>query len=224
MQKLALFDFDGTVIRGDSILPFLRYCVDTKKASPMLIPKAIVDYIAFRLKISGVTSAKEHTLQFLQGQSAGELDALAHAFWSKHLNRLLFPAAVKRMQALRSLGYRVMLVSASASLYMHALADFLPVDDVICTECEMRDGIFTGRIGKNCSGEEKPKRILARLNELQIDMDAEGSVAFGNSSSDAPMLSMVDEAVWINPKASLRRAHPGMNVQHWRVRTHSSNK
>ena len=61
-------------------------------------------------------------------------------------------------------GHRCVLVSASTSLYMHLVGASLGVDAVLCTEMEVVDGRYTGRMATpNCHGEEKVRRLQAWL-------------------------------------------------------------
>ena len=54
----------------------------------------------------------------------------------------------------------VVVVSASTSLYMDLLPEFMPVDDVLSTSCPFdEEGQYTGLVGENCWGVQKPLRI-----------------------------------------------------------------
>ena len=66
----------------------------------------------------------------------------------------------------RQAGHRVVIVSASPTVYLDAAGRRLGVDAVLATELEVgADGRLTGRLaGPNCRGEEKVKRLQAWLD------------------------------------------------------------
>ena len=74
---LALFDFDDTLARGDSILPYLLYCVRRGAAPKRQLLRAVCGYLRFLIQPSDASCAKEWTLSFIRGKTVEEMDALA---------------------------------------------------------------------------------------------------------------------------------------------------
>ena len=96
------------------------------------------------------------------------------------------------------------------------LPEFLPVDAVISTTCEVADGRYTGNIGKNCKAEEKVHRIQAWLENQGLSIDKEKSSGYGDSPSDAPMLLLTAHPTLVNPKRKLMKAIPDGRIVRWR--------
>ena len=80
----------------------------------------------------------------------------------------------------------------------------------------MADGKYTGKIGKNCKGEEKVQRINAWLKEQGLSIDKEHSAGYGDSPSDAPMLRLTAAPTLVNPKHKLVAAIPNGRILRWR--------
>ena len=212
----ALFDFDKTLSRGDSVLPFLFYCIGRGEAPWYQAFKALGGYLDQKLHPERIALAKEKTLSFLAGRTRDEVDALARDFFRDRLKKRLYPQGLTELGRLKKEGYRILIVSASASAYMEVLSEFLPVDGVISTVCGLdEDGRYNGRVGENCKGVQKPLRIAEYLAANHSMLNYETSCAYGDSASDAPMLSLVREKVLVNPAAGLRRAVPDGKVVHW---------
>lgn len=216
MTKCAFFDFDDTLCRGDSVVPFLLYAI-RKGAAPWTqlfrAAKGYLSQIGHPEKISG---AKETTFSFIKGKEQSAMDDLARDFFREIITPRLFEQGIAELWRLKSEGYTIVVVSASVDLYMHLLPEFLPVDAVLATHCLTENGCYTGQIAANCKGEEKPRRIAEWLSANGLELEAEASRAYGDSPSDAPMLRMVGQPTLVDPHKKLAAALPDAPHVHWR--------
>ena len=80
-QGIAFFDFDDTLARGDSILPFLLYCIRKRISPRRQLVKAVGAFLYWKLRPSRASRAKSATLSFLKGRSADEMLDVARAFF-----------------------------------------------------------------------------------------------------------------------------------------------
>ena len=208
-------DFDDTLAKGDSILPYLIYCIRRGLAPRRQFAKAALAFLRWKLQPSTGRAAKEVTLSYIAGRTVDEMDEVARDFFREVQQKRFFREGVAEMQRLRGQGVRIVIVSASSDVYMRVLPEFLPCDDVICTVCEARDGVYTGKVGKNCKGAEKVRRIEEWLAGQGLSIDHSASSGYGDSHSDAPMLQLTGSPVLVNPKRKLRDALPGARVARW---------
>lgn len=211
----AFFDFDDTLAKGDSIFPFLLYCIKRGYAPRCQLFKAAAGFLRWKLQPSSGRAVKEMTLSFIKGRTVEDMDALARDFFRDVQQKAFFEDAAPELFRLRQLGAKIVIVSASSDLYMKVLPEFLPVDAVISTVCEVQEGRYTGKIGKNCKGEEKVARIRRWLDEQELTIDREHSAGYGDSPSDAPMLLLTAAPTLVNPKRKLRAALPEGRIVHW---------
>ena len=208
-------DFDDTLAKGDSILPYLLYCTRRGLAPRRQLLKAAVAFLRWKLQPSTGRAAKETSLSFIAGRTVAEMDEIARDFFREEQSKRFFREGVSEIQRLREKGVKVVVVSASSDVYMRVLPEFLPCDEVICTVCEAADGVYTGKVGKNCKGEEKVARIQAWLEERDLSINRAASSGYGDSPSDAPMLLLTGTPVLVNPKKKLRARIPGGRIAHW---------
>lgn len=208
-------DFDDTLARGDSILPYLLFCIRRKLAPRRQLLKAAAAFLRWKLQPSTGRAAKEVTLSYIAGRTVDEMDGIARDFFRQVQQKRFFREGVAEMQRLRDAGVKVVVVSASSDVYMRVLPEFLPCDAVICTVCEVADGRYTGKVGPNCKGEEKVRRIEAWLDAQGLSIDQAASSGYGDSPSDAPMLLLTGSPVLVNPKRRLRQRIPDGRVVHW---------
>jgi phosphatidylglycerophosphatase C len=196
---VAAFDFDGTLTWRDTLLPFLHRLLGTPTllwvlfiCSPWLI--------AYALRLTSNHRAKAVLLQAsLAGRTQAEVQRCAQAFVREYLPLQWRPWAMHQLVQHQQLGHRCIIVSASTSLYMHLAGASLGVDAVLCTEMEVVDGRYTGRmVTANCHGEEKVRRLQAWL-ATEFGAAAPALHAYGDTSGDRPMLRLASVA-WYREK------------------------
>ncbi len=190
----AAFDFDGTLTWRDTLLPFLRRLLGTPTllwvlfiCSPWLL--------AYALRLTSNHRAKARLLHAaLAGRTVSEVESCARSFVQDDLPLQWRPWALQRLVEHQNAGHRCLLVSASTSLYMHLAGESLGVDAVLCTEMEVVDGRYSGRLATpNCHGEEKVRRLQAWLAQQQGNTAIELH-AYGDTSGDRPMLRLARQA------------------------------
>lgn len=212
MQRtLALFDFDGTMIRGDSIARLVRIMV---KKGLMPVPEllnVLLKTLLWKLGRYPVEKAKTHSLAPLARMNPEAAAAFLRSFVQDELLPRIYPDALRAMQAHQDAGHLVLLVSASPLLYLQYLKDALPVDHILGT---MTDEQLQVRL--NVVREEKNRQILTWLHQQGIKANWAQSAAYGDSANDLPMLGLVGRPMLINPHKKAKRLGRGIPCKHWR--------
>ncbi len=209
-RKLALFDFDDTMIRGDSIARLVRRLYIKGHLSTGGLLKTLWGTLLWKLGRMPVEDIKTLSLSPLVRMPREEAAAFCRRFVEEELVPGLYPDAVKQMQRHRDAGDLVLLVSASPEVYLAYLADVLPVDGIIATRT---DGQF--RVVLNVVKDEKNRQITLWLKERGIEADWAHSAAYGDSSNDLHMLGMVGKPHLVNPSRKTRKRGQGIPVLHW---------
>jgi phosphatidylglycerophosphatase C len=196
---VAAFDFDGTLTWRDTLLPFLRRLLGTPRLLWVLFVCSpwLAGYV---LRLISNHRAKAVLLHAsLAGLAQSDVERCARAFVQHELPLQWRPWALRQLVQHQHLGHRCVIVSASTSPYMHLVGASLGVDAVLCTEMEVVDGRYTGRMATaNCHGEEKAQRLRTWLATL-----GEGTTpvlhAYGDASGDLPLLRLAQVA-WYREK------------------------
>ena len=188
MKTLVLFDFDGTITRGDSMWSFLRYFsgnvsffLRTLQASPWLV--------LYALGLLSTQRAKEKLLSvFLKGKTAAELEQGAMRFTADRLPQLMNTGVVQKLNEHRSNGHRICVVTASCSLWVRPFCEGIKAD-LIATELDFTNGVFNGNFKTpNCKGQEKVIRIRSTFDLASFSK----IIAYGNAGPDDEMLALAD--------------------------------
>ena len=203
-RALAIFDLDGTLTRRDTFLPFLlSFSLRNRRRWP-LVPLPFV-LGAYACRMMPDHAAKQRLLvSFLGGMAAELIEDHAGWFCRNWLQRNLHPVGTQLLRQHQEAGHRVILLSASPSVYVPAIGRALGIDEVVCTRVQIRDGRCLGTLdGSNCKGAFK----LSLLRQyLELDKAPEESYAYGDSEHDRPVLNWVRNGHLIQRGRALRLA------------------
>jgi phosphatidylglycerophosphatase C len=191
---VAAFDFDGTLTRRETLLPFLLHTLGAAAVvrHALVVSPTLVGY-ALHLIRNDV--AKERVfIQCLAGMRMDELQLKGERFAINVLPSLLRDTAMQRFEWHKHQGHRCVVISASLDIYVRPWAIKAGFDDVIATCLELQaDGCTSGKLsGANCFGIEKVRRLEALLG----DKDGYTLYAYGDSRGDKELLSSADYAYY----------------------------
>jgi HAD superfamily hydrolase (TIGR01490 family) len=191
---IAAFDFDGTLTKSDTLLPFLRFVsgnVRFGRGLGVLLP-IVMQYLAGHVANDRVKEAFLTT--FLKGRRIDEIHALGEAFAAHRLATSLRAGSLDLLAQHKQQRHSVVLVSASLDVYLRPWARAMGVDHVLSSSLEIdAQGRVTGALhGPNCYGPEKVRRLRALLGVR----DAYILYAYGDSKGDWEMMDEADHAYY----------------------------
>lgn len=210
-QKLALFDFDGTMIKGDSISGFVSLMVRLRLLPIPKLLRLLWNTLLWKTGKLPVEAVKSQALSPLNQLSRGEAGVLCRKFTLEKLVPNLYQDALDTMKQHAAAGDLVLIVSASPLCYLQHLKEKLPVTHIIGTLTNDRYEVTA-----NVVRGEKRKQIKSWLHDSGIDPDWANSCAYGDSASDLVMLGLVGSPVLINPSREARRLGRGIPVKIWK--------
>ncbi len=196
-RTVAAFDFDGTITRRDTLVPFLAAV-----AGRGAVLRAIGGESG-RLALAAAGRAdrdlaKERVLtRVLAGVPYADVEAAGRAYAADLTRVAITVHARDRIAWHRREGHDVVIVSASLDVYLHDVAGALGIANVLCTSLDTDEhGRCTGRLrGPNCRGPEKATRLRALFAELGLGDDDVELWAYGNSGGDDEMLAIAQHRV-----------------------------
>jgi HAD superfamily hydrolase (TIGR01490 family) len=202
-MTLAIFDIDGTLVRGSSERLFWRYLLVRGRQGP----KQLLAYLLFLVRYvptGGIHTAKKNKA-YLCGLESAEVSMLASDFVKTVLVPRLYEPAVQRAQQHLRRGDAVMLLSGTLEPIARALADHLGIRYVCATVCSERHGRYLAQ-----PPETHPfgaaKLSLSRRFAAQIGTDLPNACAYGDSKHDLYLLEAVGEPIAVRPDSTLLAA------------------
>ena len=187
-QTWAAFDFDGTLTRRDTLVPFLRQVLGVRRLTTVMTLEA-PGLLAYASGAIPNDHAKVRLLRrALGGMRKEALEAEGNCFAEQGVPPLLRPVMLQRLLRHQELGHVCVLVTASLTLYTKPWAESFGFVHVIGSKLvfdEQRKAIGT-LVGGNCYGPEKEKRLRTLLPpKVRL-------YAYGDSRGDKEMLAMAD--------------------------------
>ncbi len=201
---IAAFDFDETLTRHDSVIPFVRRFKGTRQLVVGLVRHTHVVLPAL-LRRDRDALRRIATRVAFTGRSVDQLDAHAADFGAEIIANGMRADMVDRLDWHRHAGHTVLIVSASYEQYVRVVGRHLGVHDVLATRLESIDGTLTGRLdGANCRGAEKVRRLQQWCQDNRIVISEATVWAYGDSVGDRDLLAIADHPIWVNePLASV---------------------
>jgi len=188
-RSLALFDFDGTVTRKDTLIRFilfthgrLRFVLSMLWLFPFLA--------AYKLNLYSNEKAKQRMLAwFYKGWNYAEFKRKGEEFGRNILPSLIRRTALEKISWHLKKNHRVLLVSASVEEWVRPWCDLTGIE-CVCTRMEVKDNRITGKLStRNCYGPEKVNRVKNTLSLGSYDT----IYAYGDTKGDREMLAIASK-------------------------------
>lgn len=202
-RRIAAFDFDGTLTRRDTLLPFLVRACGARRVARAV---SAVAPTAARARLGRLEAELHHRdatkaallRELLRGRDAGWF-AEAGARYARTLSERVRPEMAEQVRWHRTHGHELVIVSASLATYLEPFGRAEGFDQVIAVELEVGgDGRLTGEMtGPNVRGPEK----VVRLRRWLDGATPEFLWGYGNSSGDEDLLALAHVPVWVNRRA-----------------------
>lgn len=186
---LAIFDFDGTLTKRDTLLAFIEFTRGKFRLYQelfLLSPQLILMKLGFENNEAIKTKLLARLFQGVQKEM---LETWAQDFCDEHFNALLRPEGLAKVLELQRQGFRVILVTASVETWVRPFAKKIGVE-LIGTKFSFNNQIFDGRLSTpNCRGIEKVKRLKTYLQASELSPflmygDSDGDKALYNQASE----------------------------------------
>ena len=194
-MKLALFDFDETLIHQNS----LGYLFKKVTGKRFIFQKALSLPFKIDTYRHGIKKSIKRQLykKCLAGVSEKELYE-AGRLSSGRLKQI--DNMVSRLYELHKQNYIIWIVTATPTLFIKGIIEQWdwPVDRIIGTELYQENTRYTGDFDVECMKEEKVKRINSLIDKEKLELTIE--FAFGNLPVDIPMMMLASKSYAVDGK------------------------
>ena len=203
--RLALFDLDHTLLSGDSDVLWCDFLMDLGVLDRDAFSARGAD-IEARYKAGTVDAAEfaHFYLSTLKGRTPAQWEPLRQQFLREQVIPRIPRASFDLVRRHQQQGALVVLTTATNRYLTTLTADHLGITDVIATEPELIDGVFSGAsTGVLNMRAGKVTRLHAWLLERGLQLNQFDSTGYSDSINDLPLLEAVDHAVAVNADAKL---------------------
>jgi phosphoserine phosphatase len=189
-KRLVVLDVDSTLIRDEAI-DVLAERAGVRAEVAAITERAMAGELDF-------ADSLRARVALLSGLRAADLQAVRDEL-------RLTPGARTFVRTLRSLGYRVGVVSGGFSFVTDRFEQELHLDFAAANELEVVDGVVTGRVVGPILDRAGKASALRRFAG-QFDVPLAQTVAVGDGANDIDMLAAAGLGVAFNAKSALREA------------------
>lgn len=209
-KALAIFDFDGTMLSGDSIVGYIAYAVKHGFESRFSIIRHTINALSTLSGFKSIENGKSSALSFLKYMDSATQEEFNRSFCREVLFPRIYPKAKKSMERHHREGCHILLVSASPDAYLKYMKEFLPIDDVLASPTD-----HDGTVSSSTRGPKKVRRVENWAKSQNFEINWQTSWAFGNSINDLPVMHLCGRPVCINPTRRMRKMAVGLPIEHW---------
>lgn len=195
-RRLAVFDFDGVLLRGDSFAGYLRWRTQQRRwrllAALPLAPLLPLLGHTRTLPFAARIFARALTFGLTPQRFENEI-ALFSEVWLSRPGRRILPL-LQRLRAHQAAGEDVVVVSGTAQLLLDTLLRRIGVVDVTALGTELQFGRGGLKARRHNVGAAK----LVRMAEAGLP--ARWHYCYSDSAADLPILAAADQAFLVDPR------------------------
>ena len=216
---IVFFDLDQTLAGSVSGRSLARAAYKRGFLHGWDVVNAVLNSVLYKLKLRDPARIIDSMVSWVKGMPEPVFRELCTTVFASEILPAIYPEARKEIAFHRSGNARTVILSSAVRYICVSVADALGIDDLICSDLEVRDGLLTGLPeGHICFGPEK----ALRLKQYCKNMGYHESEAwyYGDSDADIPALSAVGHPVCVNPDRKLKKLASGKN---WKTVAWNSN-
>eukprot|EP00928_Gymnodinium_smaydae_P007523 TRINITY_DN1269_c0_g3_i1.p1 TRINITY_DN1269_c0_g3~~TRINITY_DN1269_c0_g3_i1.p1 ORF type:complete len:889 (+),score=246.64 TRINITY_DN1269_c0_g3_i1:53-2719(+) len=192
MRRLIVFDMDSTLIQQEVIDELAKYAGVEEQV------KTITE-AAMRGELNFFESLKTR-VDLLKGQDAEMLFSRVKA------NLVFTPGAKKLCSTLKSLGYKMAVISGGFLPIAHEVQRHLGLDYAFANTLEVDEaGLLTGRTTGPVVTPQRKRALLAMIANVE-GCEVEQTIAVGDGSNDIPMLNTAGLGIAFCAKPKVQEA------------------
>jgi HAD superfamily hydrolase (TIGR01490 family) len=199
---IAFFDLDRTVISANSGKLLIQYAFKNRLITIWDILRGAYASLLYRFNLRDTTKIINSLVSWLKGVPETALTALSAEMFNDRLIKTIRPEIREKIRFHKMEGARVVLLSSAIWPVCRQVSDYLDMDDFVCSELEVKNGICTGLpLGSLCFGKEKASRLTEYCKNN--GSYPESSWYYGDSIDDLPVMKSVGKPVCVYPDKRL---------------------
>ncbi len=218
--QIAVYDFDGTCIAGNSPVLLVGHLIRHRMLRPSVSLRIGFWALAYKLRLPQNESwVRSLVFSAFEGWPKEKVDSYLMEFYDDVIASRWRDKADESIRKHVDAGHVVMVVSATFDPIVVRAQDDHPFQYSICTKMKVDShGCYTREVdGLPVEGEEKPASVRLFADEHFGAGQWNLSWAYGDHHSDRYLLEAADEAFAVTPDKPLARIADkrGWNILEW---------
>ncbi|HNX80459.1 MAG TPA: HAD family hydrolase [Prolixibacteraceae bacterium] len=213
---IAFFDVDGTLISGNSGKSLVKAGFTMGMIGKRDFLMALFYSLLLKLKLRKPGRIIRLLARWLNGLSEEHIRSFSERVFQTYLAPAIRPEIYGEVWRHKEQNARVVILSSAVHFICEPLAKHLGIDEVICSELEIQNGVYTGRFsGELCYGKEKFNRLNAYCEKT--GSSPAKAYYYGDCYSDYHALESVGNPICVNPGKKLAKMAAKRNwiIREW---------
>ncbi|MEA2017949.1 MAG: phosphoserine phosphatase SerB [Campylobacterota bacterium] len=189
MQKLAVFDFDSTLMDGETI-DFFAAELGLEKEVAEITEKAMNGELDFFESL--ITRVK-----LLKGLDYSKVVEIGK-------NLPLMPGAMELIPTLQEKGYKIICFSGGFRVGTEPAKEILGLDADFSNILHAKNGVLTGEVGGEMMFDDSKGEMIQRIQRI-LDITRENTLVVGDGANDRSMFKYADKRVAFCAKDILKK-------------------
>lgn len=209
---IAVYDFDGTCITGNSPVMLVRHLIRKRKIGLWTAIRIGAWATAYKLSLPQNESwVRWLVFKAFDGTDKVEVDNYLAKFYEDHVARRFRPEADLSMANMVEQGFEVIVVSATWDAIVKQASKTHPFQDCLGVRMQVDPwGNYTRFVdGEPLEGQAKVDALVAFADARYGQGNWILDYAFGDHHSDLPLLEYAEHPCAVTPDRPLRRAAKG---------------
>ncbi len=206
-QRLAFYDFDGTLTSGNIVRRYAYFTLHQPSRSRALLKfSKMLLSIPWWLALES-RSRREFNVVFFReyrGMRKQELQAQSQRLFDEEILPSIYPDTTVLLEEDRRQGFLPVLVSGELDVALDRVIQYFGFHSVISNRLVYWNGVATGEVEAPLIAEEEKVHAMERLCR-QYGTEMKQCKAYSDSFSDLPMLEAAGIPTAVNPDRRLRR-------------------
>lgn len=215
---IAFFDLDQTITKAISGKALAREAHRKGLMTRYDLVNALYLSLVFKLKLKDPLNIIDDMVSWVEGIPEKTMGDLCLEVFRNVLLPSVYVEARSEIESHKAKNAKIVILSSALTPVCQEMAKNLSIDDIICSDLEVKNGYLAGRPrGHLCFGEEKAIRLIEyceKNNSLPSN-----AWYYGDSISDLPALSSVGNPVCVNPDNKLKKTaiKKGWKILCWNI-------
>lgn len=200
---IVFIDLDKTLLRVNSGVKLIRTAYRKKLLSTGKLLQGIFFALLHKLYPKDDQRIISRMADWLAGYAEKEIADLVMEVFNTQLARQVRPEMIREIELHRKNNARLVILSSALCPVCFAFTGFLHLDDFICSDFEIVNGVYASDTrGKICFGEVKMHKLVEYCRDNHFSL--QDAWYYADSYSDLLALTAVGHPVCINPGPRLR--------------------
>jgi len=194
IERIAVFDFDGTLFQGDATKDFCWFYYRKMPLKSYYFLVQVAYWFINQLGLISTTKFKSKFIAFLNNNDAKQIEDLLTLFWEQK-RAFVREHLLNEITELKKNGVHIVVVSASPELFIKDFCLTLGIDAVIGTQLMVKNNKYS--LLKNCRGKEKLVRLKQAIPGFEIVS------AYSDNEDDTALLKLAKNGYWVDKKGEM---------------------